>query len=262
MSIIVDARGNPFQGSIDTIGGETFTDARVSSATLASLNAELRMDIQGKAVAKFELRAAAVVTGTFIFEVTLNGSDWYTVPAIIESTEAMTAAVVLSGATVAQTYNVSTTGWRTVRVKCSAYTSGSVVAVGRATVADFAIYAKPTPSLLFTAALSSANTSAVTTLAAAGAGLFHYITAISMVRIATAALAGSALLTVTSTNLPTSMAWNFGNAMAAGGTQTDFSMSFQHPIKSSVANTNTTITYPAAGAAVQSRVGVWYYVGA
>ena len=35
-SLILDARGNPFHGVLDAIGGETVTDARVSSGTLGS----------------------------------------------------------------------------------------------------------------------------------------------------------------------------------------------------------------------------------
>ena len=60
-SLILDARGNPFQGSIDAIGGETITDSRVASATLGALNAEIIMDIQGKATA-FVFAAAVAVT--------------------------------------------------------------------------------------------------------------------------------------------------------------------------------------------------------
>ena len=59
-SIILDSRGNPFQGTIDIIGGETITDARVSSATLGALNAEIIMDIQGKATARYDIRTGAV----------------------------------------------------------------------------------------------------------------------------------------------------------------------------------------------------------
>jgi hypothetical protein len=47
--------------------------------------------------------------------------------------------------------------------------------------------------------------------------------------------------------------------MTAGGTQKDVAQQFKSPIKSSVVNTNTTIVFPAPGAAVLWTATVWYY---
>lgn len=109
---------------------------------------------------------------------------------------------------------------------------------------------------------AAANTAVTLTLPAAGAGLFHYITYIEITRNATAALAGTATLVITTTNLPGSLAWSVGNAMSAGGTQIDVRMAFPSPLKSSVANTATTIVTPAPGAAVLWRVTAFYYTAA
>lgn len=258
--ILYDARGNPFPGSIDTIGGETITDARVASATLGAANAELVMDIQGKATASFEIRTAAMAA-TLVFEATLDGTNYYTLPAWIESTETQTAAVVLT-TTNALKYNVTCSGWRRVKCRVSAYTSGNCVVHGRATEADFEIITKLMPSTLHVTATAAANTAATATLPAAGAGLFHYITQIHICRNATAALGGTATIIHTTTNLPGSPAWSVGNAMAAGGTQIDVSYTPTTPLKSSVANTNTTVVAAAGGAAVLGRVNVTYFVGA
>ena len=92
--------------------------------------------------------------------------------------------------------------------------------------------------------------------------MFHYITSIRIARNATAALAGSATIIHTTTNLPGSPAWSVGNAMAAGGTQIDLDAQFAFPLKSSVANTATTIVVAAGGLAVLGRVNVGYYIGA
>ena len=108
---------------------------------------------------------------------------------------------------------------------------------------------------------AAANTALTLTIPAAGAGLFHYVTSIEIYRTATAALAGTATLVITSTNL-NGMAWSVGNAMAAGGTQIDVSRQDDFPIKSAVANTNSTIVMPAPGAAVLWRAQVNYYTGA
>jgi hypothetical protein len=108
---------------------------------------------------------------------------------------------------------------------------------------------------------AAANTAATATLPAAGVGLFHYITNIQMVRNATAALAGTATLIHTSTNLPGTPAWSVGNAMAAGGTQLDLAYEPANPLKSLLANTATTLVMAAGGAAVLNRINVSYYVG-
>lgn len=110
--------------------------------------------------------------------------------------------------------------------------------------------------------LGTTATALTVTLPAAGAGLFHYITAIEIMRVATAAVAGSAVLGVTTTNLPGSLAWSFGNAIAIGTTQIDERIALAAPLKSSVANTATTIVAPAPGTGVQWRINVFYYTGA
>lgn len=119
----------------------------------------------------------------------------------------------------------------------------------------------PAPATLHVTATAAANTAVTATLPAAGVGLFHYITSIEITRNATAAVAGSATLIHTSTNLPGDPAWSVGNAIAAGGTEKDVRYEPCRPLKSSVANTATTIVAPAAGAACLTRINVSYYTG-
>lgn len=105
----------------------------------------------------------------------------------------------------------------------------------------------------------AANAGATLTLAAPAAGLRHYITSIRIGRSATAALAGTALLSITTTNL-NGLAWRVGNAMAAGGTQRDVELAPDYPIAAAVAATATTIVVPVPGAAVAWDIAVTYYV--
>jgi hypothetical protein len=262
MPIIRDLRGNEFFGSVDQVGQGTITDARtgLTGSLINAVNAVLEMDLSGQAAATFDIRTGAF-NGTLVFEVTVDGVNWLGVPGLALSTEAMLAAVVIT-TTHAQIYTVGVTSMRRVRVRCSAYTSGTVTVTARASMADYAIIARPYPSNLHVTATAAANTITTATLPTPGAGLFHYITHISCMRNATAALAGTATLIITSTNLPGSPAWSIGNAMAAGGTQVDVNYTPTTPLKSSVANTATTIVMPAAGAAVLNRINVSYYVGA
>ncbi len=266
-SLILDERGNPFQGQLDSIGGETFTDARVAGGTLAALNAELVMDLNGKAVARFDCRTAAAAL-TLVFEATLDGTNYFALPGFADQQllgAAITQEQYVPSVTYATTgsglYTVGVSGFRRVRCRVSAYTSGNVVVTARASLADQIIQTRSIPSNLHVTATAAANTAATATLPAAGVGMFHYITCIEISRSATAALAGTATIIHTTTNLPGSPAWTVGNAMAAGGTQSDLKYAPTTPLKSLVANTATTVVAAAGGAAVLGRVNVSYYVG-
>lgn len=91
---------------------------------------------------------------------------------------------------------------------------------------------------------------------------FHYVTRLRIVRSATAILVGTSTLAITTTNLPGALALRVGDAMAAGGTLVDMDGAFINPVKSSAAGVNTTIVFPAPGAAVLWTATAWYYLGA
>jgi hypothetical protein len=265
-SLILDARGNPFQGNLDTIGGEVFTDARVSFGLLGALNAELVMDLNGKAVARFDLRTTAGAL-TVVFEATVDGTNYFPLPAFAEQQTIVAAlkaeefvASVVSTAAMNGVYAIGVSGYRRIRARVSAYTSGNITVTARASTADEIIYTRNIPSTFHVTA-TAANAVATATLPAAGVGLFHYVTDINLVRATTTAVVGTALLTHTSTNLPGTPNWTAGNAIAIGQSIIDLDYSPTTPLKSSVANTATTIVMPAGGAGVQNRVNVSYYVG-
>lgn len=107
--------------------------------------------------------------------------------------------------------------------------------------------------------VSPANTALTVTLPAAGSNLFHHITRLEVHRAASLALVGSAILTVTTTNLPGGLAYSIGNAIAIGTLVKDLDITFVNTLKSSVANTATTFVLPAAGLNVIWRVNVYYF---
>lgn len=259
-SKLVDARGNEFHGQLDVISGQTLTDARTATTNLGSLNAEGLTDLQGHNVIAVHLNAASAATLTIVFEGTVDNTNYFTLPAIDVATNAHVASVVLSAATLAKVYYVSVAGFRRYRTRVSAYTSGSVIAAARGSIAAIPPhYESVWPATLWVTATAAANTAATATLPAA-AGMFHHITHIDITRNATAALAGTATIIHTTTNLPGSPAWSVGNAMAAGGTQIDVNHDYSSPLRSSVVNTNTTVVAAAGGAAVLGRVNVGYYL--
>jgi hypothetical protein len=117
------------------------------------------------------------------------------------------------------------------------------------------------PSTLSITVTGGANAIATATLPAA-AGLFHYITAINIRRVATALLAGGLVLAVTTTNLG-GRSWRTGNQASITVDTMDSAVlvdqAFAFPLKSDVVNTATTIVAPAAGAAVAWHIVVDYF---
>jgi len=241
-----------------------------TSGTLNALNAELVLGgsaptatnfIDGCNTVAIDLRTAAL-NATLSFEASADGTNYYAIPVVRQDTQALTTTVTTS-TTLGVTCLAYVGGWRQIRVRVSAYTSGSVVVSMRGSLAAVPNHGLklPYPSTLAVTVTAAAASGATLTIPAGGAGLYHYITSIEITRNATAALAGTATLVITTTNLPGSLAWSVGNAMAAGGTQIDVSRDFANPLKSSVANTNTTIVMPAPGAAVLWRANAYYYLG-
>lgn len=271
MAQFLDARGNEWQGDLDGINGLTLTDARTSVSNLAGASSEVVVDIVAKSTVTFDVRCVVTLGASdLVVEGTVDGTNYVTLPFWVQSSTiatlpAETVNVAISPTAMAAgavcIVTASCTGFRRVRMRKVSATGNANVAL-RASRADFAIYSRLQPTTLWVTATAAANTLATASLPAAGAGMFHYITSIHLARNATAALAGTATLIATTTNMIGSPAWSYGNAMVAGGSQTDLAQVFANPVKSSVANTATTVVMPAAGAAVLNRINVGYYVGA
>lgn len=268
MAIIYDSRGNEVLSNYpDNVNGGVYTESRTTSSTLAAVNAEVLLDCAGTSVVTVDGRTAAGAL-TYLAEATVDGTNYFAVPMFANFQLLVAAAIaeqfvpsVVIATTHSGVYTLGVSGFRRVRIRVSAYTSGNVTISMRGSIADQIIMTRSIPSTLHITATAAANAIATATLPVPGAGLFHYITNIHCTRNATAALAGTATLIITSTNLPGTPAWSNGNAMVAGGSQLDLNYSPTTPLKSSVANTATTIVMPAAGAAVLNRVNVSYYVG-
>lgn len=110
---------------------------------------------------------------------------------------------------------------------------------------------------------AAVNTALTATLPAAGAGLFHYITAIQLVKLyAVIGVASGTGILITSTNLPGSPSWTTEQLASVAGTcVTVINEGLAVPRKSSVANTATTLVAPIQLQTIW-RWNVTYYVGA
>lgn len=115
------------------------------------------------------------------------------------------------------------------------------------------------PATLVVSTTAAVTTATTATLPAAGVGLFHYITSITIQRYAGAALTGASTpVVVTSTNLPGSLAWTFDTAAAIGTSQVQSYNFAGNPLKASAANTATTIVAPSVTSGLW-RINVSYY---
>jgi hypothetical protein len=111
---------------------------------------------------------------------------------------------------------------------------------------------------LYQTGISGSNASLTVTLPAV-AGQFHYLTNVELTHSCTTSVAGSALLTITTTNLG-GLQWINGNLCNAGQEHIQL-YTFQPPYKSAVAGTASTIVFPALGTAAQSAINVYYFTG-
>lgn len=107
--------------------------------------------------------------------------------------------------------------------------------------------------------VTGATGAAVTATLPAVVGQFHYITLLEIHKYFTVANAASATpLVVTTTNLPGSLAFTFGQPAGAIGVTDERVYGPNSPLKSSVANTATTIVCPATTGIIW-RVNVFYF---
>jgi hypothetical protein len=281
MAILLDSRGNEFQGALDAINGLTLTDARTSTNNLAAANSEVVVDINGKATVTFFVQCVVTMAANdLVIEGTIDGTNFFAIPYYIQASTIPTHVAESIGVSISPTamaagqfivVTATATGWRRIRMRKVSATGNANVSL-RASVADYRIIVQPQPALLNVSLAPAVNVGGTITLPAAGAGLFHYVTAIQATLAMNPATAqvGAASVFVTTTNLPGTPAWAVpvcGNAAAStGGLGAAFASvigsSFPNPLKSSVANTATTVVFPIPGAACTWRANVQYFVGA
>ncbi len=216
----------------------------LAAGNLGSLNAEIIVNTQGCSSVALDLR------GTFSLTVevsgTVDGVNWVPIPVRPLNIAAISYLAVVAG-TAAGVWVGDCAGYDQVRARVTAYTSGTAIASLLASIAALPgiheILAV-TPSL--GTAVGAAGAAVTLTLASPGAGLRHYLTYLSINRFATALLtAAAAPVTVTTTNLPGSLAFSFAADAAAQGTLDRWREDFSYPLASSAQNTATTIVGPA-----------------
>lgn len=253
-------------GALSTTTKSSVVQQQASSLT--ALNQAQTFTLQGEAGMSVQL--TGTWTATVTFEASNDNTNWTTINVQRAGDNVISQTVINS--TNNDVYRVGISGFLYVRIRCSAFTSGTIVVTSATSLAASTAVlsaALPAgqaqigavsiaPASLIVSVTAGAGTAVTATLPAAGAGLFHYITRINIIKYASAALAGSATPTVvTTTNLPGSLAWTTPTALAIG-TNYETDIQSTSPIKATAANTATTIVCPLVTSLIW-RVNVYYY---
>jgi tRNA(Leu) C34 or U34 (ribose-2'-O)-methylase TrmL len=218
-------------------------EAIFSTANLGSLNAETIIVADGCATVTLDLRGTFSLT----MEVsgTVDGANWTLIPMrpVNQASVLYVAAVV---GTAAGTWVGQCAGFRQVRARVTAYTSGSATTTLAANNAQYDnLMFGPVTSSIVTA-VGAAAAAVTLTIPSPGAGLRNYMTYLAINRFAAAALtAAAAPVTVTTTNLPGALAFSFAAEAFPQGSLDRWREDFAFPVASSAQGTATTIVCPA-----------------
>ncbi len=227
------------------------------AGNLAANNAEIITDCDGSGSVSLDMRGTAVLT----VEVsgTIDNTNWTIIPVRpinLAGVAYLASLVYPAGGGI---WVGACAGFKRVRVRVTAYTSGSVTATLNASTVllDQSLQGQVTSGL--GTATGAASAAVTLTLAAPGAGLRHYLTFLTIDRVASALLTAAATpVVVTTTNLPGSLAFSLPADAAAQGTSFVLHKDYAFPMASSAQNTATTIVCPVATGVIW-RVTAGFY---
>jgi hypothetical protein len=232
-------------------------EALFIQGNLGALNAEVITPADACNSVTIDLR------GTFSMTVEISGSidgtNWTLIP-VRPLNQATVSYVSAIAGTAAGVWTGSASCYRFVRARVTAYTSGTAVATLSAGlgIPDWTLQGQITPAVVTNTGAAGAAVTA--TVPAPAAGLRNYITYISIVRSASAALtAGATPTLVTTTNIPGTLVFTLGADAALQGSDKIIREDFAFPLASSAQATTTTIVCPATTGVIW-RVTVGYYV--
>lgn len=245
--------------------GKLSTDLRTSvlhprenlfrTSALASATADTA--IQADGAASFFLGISGTFAATLLVEGSVDGANWFTVP--MRPYNAAAKGYVVSATAVGQFVGANP-GFTQLRVRCSAFTSGSAAYTLSASNAPLDQSIDGQVATTTGTATGAASAAVTLTLAAPGAGLRHYITNLRIEAHASALLtAGATPVIVTTTNLPGARAYSIPADARAAGAAYEKAETFPRPLASSAQNTATTIVCPVATGVIW-RVTADYYV--
>lgn len=190
------------------------TETLRATGTIGALNAEVITACDGRATVALDMR------GTFNMTIevsgTVDGTNWTLIPMRPINVASVTYVASVAGTT-AGTWVGICSGFKQVRARCTAYTSGGAtafIAADGPLLSDMML-----PALTAVTATGASGAAVTLTVPAPGAGLRQYLNRLLIQRFAVATLtAGAAPVVPTTTNLPGSLAFSIPADAAAQGT--------------------------------------------
>ena len=224
------------------------------SGSLATAGAIVANQQALAGIAGLALQVSGTYTGSLVFEASLDGATWASVPGTVQGGGAPVSSTTGSGV-----FFFGLAGFRWFRVRCSSYTSGTANVYAVASLAphwgplDGIAGFAGTAGVPFTAtsAADITTTTPAQVKAAAGSGQRHYITAVSVSNLS--ASVNTRVDIQDGNGGP--VLWSGPAASAGGG----FEVTFPTPLQGSV---NTAVFAACGTTAAQVRVSVAGFVGA
>jgi hypothetical protein len=210
---------------------------------ISALNGEVITDCDGCASVALDLRGT--FNGTIQVLGTVDGTNWTLIPLRPLNTAAVLYVASVVGA-VPGTWVGSCAGFARVRALATAWTSGTATTTLAASNAplDQSLLGMVAPGI--GTAVGAASAAVTLTLASPGAGLRHYITYLSIARYAAIALTATGTpITVTTTNLPGTLAFTMPTDALPLGAIDRWREDFAYAIAANAQGTATTIVCPA-----------------
>jgi hypothetical protein len=223
---------------------------------LAAANAEIIIPADGASWFTADIRG--VYVGTLAAEGSADGVNWNSIPIRQLNVAGLNYAITLPSAAQG-TFIGRTYGMRLIRLRMTAWTSGSAACQLMQSTGpiDDSMHSLVTPNIV--TAVGAAAAAVTLTLPAPGAGLRQYLTYLSINRFATALLtAAAAPVSVTTTNLPGSLAFSFAADAAAQGTIDRWREDFAYPLAASAQNTAVTVVAPVTTGVIWRLTGGYY----
>jgi hypothetical protein len=248
-------------------------EARVTTGTMAALNAEIVHNVSGDASAIIFLNGTSTFNATYNIQGSPDGVNYYDLVAFPYAPGSVGGTLpqpgqplvteAVNAATVQRMLCVATGGLQKIRVRLTAYTAGScAVTINSDDCPSLSPYVRDQKAATLTATATAAASTAITLSIPAVPGLRHYLDRISVLRSATAALTASATpVVVTTTNIPGSPALTFGSDVAGIGVDKELVLDFGGAgMATTAVNTATTIVCPLYTGVIW-RVNASYRLG-
>lgn len=248
-------------------------ESRQTTGTIAALNAEVVHNIDGDESVLISLVGSGTFNATYNVQGSPDGVNYYDLLCFPYSPASLGGTAPLAGqpliteavnaASVVRVLSAAVGGLRKVRIRLTAYTSGSgAVVINSDTCSSINPYVRDQKAATLMVTATGAVSAAVTATLPAVAGLRHYIDRISILRSATAALTAAATpVVVTTTNIPGLPGVTFGSDAGGIGLDVERVLEFGGAgIAGSALNTATTIVAPVWTGVIW-RINVAYRLG-